>query len=193
MRHSLQLRDYGAICRNYGSIGRAANLPANALAARASAKGCPNLYCHGRPPSRPPGLLFWAELASLLLIVLYGHAEALWPRQSTRQKTPLRMAALALCASWRCAPRSASPRSFSLDIGKVPTGWWAVQQHPVLQRVMREDGEAAGRTLACLYVARRSVTPRWGSVSSSPPRSAPGRPWAWRQTGTKPRWFGRRS
>ena len=152
-----------------------------------------NLYRHGRPPSRPPGLLFWAELASLLLIVLYGHAEALWPRQSTRQKTPLRMAALALCASWRCAPRSASPRSFSLDIGKVPTGWWAVRQQPVLQRVMREDGEAAGRTLACLYVARRSVTPRWGSVSSSPPRSAPGRPWTLRQTGTKPRWVGRRS
>ena len=31
-----------------------------------------NLSRHGRPPSRPPGLLFWAELASLLLIVLYG-------------------------------------------------------------------------------------------------------------------------
>ena len=61
------------------------------------------------------------------------------------------MTALALCASWRCAPRSALPRSFLSDIGNVPTGWWAVQQQPVLQRVMREDGGLrVARSHACM-------------------------------------------
>ena len=108
-------------------------------------------------------------------------------------ENPLRMAALALCASWRCAPPQCLAALFFVGHRQGShgvVGCAATARPPA--RGARGQG-AAGRTLACLYVARRSVTPRWGSVSSSPPRSAPGRPWTWRQTGTKPRWVGRRS